>query len=414
MTRRRFSRPLATTILFSALLAARFGAVAPSALGDELELLDGQVHVVRLTSVGPGGELSGQGVPAKLFAHDVRQLRRESSKPAPEVVPAPRRLQLDLVGGGHVRPHSAILRDEQFLARVGENIEWKWPLAAVAGVWLADQPAPSAYHANLAAAAPDVDRFLLRGERPGEWESLEGIIDSISAEQVQFTIGGETRTVDRKLVGGIVLASGGRPKSVAPQGELTLRDGARIPFRAWSLENGQLNFTPLNAAPLVIAWDHVERLDLRSPRLVYVSELEPTKVEEPVGIAPRRTWRRDRSVSGLPLRLNGRVYSRGLGVQAASRLEFDLGGGYEWFFAQVGLDDQTGHGGDCVMAVLGDSGQTLWKERVQGGETPRELRVDVRNQKRLTLVVEPGAELDLSDHANWADARLVRAAASKP
>ncbi|RMF82449.1 MAG: hypothetical protein D6744_06075 [Planctomycetota bacterium] len=60
------------------------------------------------------------------------------------------------------------------------------------------------------------------------------------------------------------------------------------------------------------------------------------------------------------------------------------------------------------MKVVGD-GQVLWESpSVRGNQPPQELLVDVTGVRRLTLVVDYGADLDLSDHVIWALPRVMR------
>jgi hypothetical protein len=39
---------------------------------------------------------------------------------------------------------------------------------------------------------------------------------------------------------------------------------------------------------------------------------------------------------------------------------------------------------------------------------PADIKLPITGCQRLTLLVEPGAGLDLADHANWCDARLIK------
>jgi hypothetical protein len=134
-------------------------------------------------------------------------------------------------------------------------------------------------------------------------------------------------------------------------------------------------------------------------------------VDEPT-VTLAMPWQRDRSVSGKPLLMSGRAYEKGLGVHARNLLRYDIGGQFDAFAATIGLDAAAEGRGDCVFVVRAD-GRELLRQRVRGQETPREIKLDVRGARQLTLLVEPGEDLDLADHANWANARLMKSR-SKP
>jgi hypothetical protein len=88
-------------------------------------------------------------------------------------------------------------------------------------------------------------------------------------------------------------------------------------------------------------------------------------------------------------------------------LTFDIRGEYDVLAATIGIDAETEGRGDCMFVVRGD-GRELYRQRVRGSDEPRDIQLDVKRVRKLTLLVEPGAELDLSDHADWCDARLIR------
>jgi hypothetical protein len=56
---------------------------------------------------------------------------------------------------------------------------------------------------------------------------------------------------------------------------------------------------------------------------------------------------------------------------------------------------------------MGD-GKELLRERKKGSDPAREIKLDVAGVKLLSLIVEPGEDLDLADLADWADARVLR------
>ena len=146
---------------------------------------------------------------------------------------------------------------------------------------------------------------------------------------------------------------------------------------------------------------------IRSDRLVYLSDLTPVEVDEESIVAFPRSWQPDLSVRRRPLTLGAGTFAKGIGVQARSRLAFRAGGQYELLSATIGIDAETAGHGDCVFVVLGD-GEERFRKRVKGSDPPYDLRVDVRGVNEVVLLVEPGEDLDLSDHADWCDACLIR------
>jgi hypothetical protein len=150
-------------------------------------------------------------------------------------------------------------------------------------------------------------------------------------------------------------------------------------------------------------------LTVRSDRLQFLSDLKPLEAEQQPVVSFPRPWRNDRSVEGNTLTLSGVSYDKGLGVAPSSRLVYALDGQVDVFAATIGIDAETGGRGDCVFAVLGD-GKELFRLQVRGKDPAHKLRLDVRGVKQLELIVEPGEDLDLGDHADWADACLIRQA----
>ena len=92
----------------------------------------------------------------------------------------------------------------------------------------------------------------------------------------------------------------------------------------------------------------------------------------------------DRSVAGNALKLTTGVFDKGLGMHSEARLTYDLGGGYEWFEATVGLDEATGRQGSAGIQVLID-GKAL--DLGSAGDLtplkpPRSLRLKIAGDAR--------------------------------
>jgi hypothetical protein len=120
-----------------------------------------------------------------------------------------------------------------------------------------------------------------------------------------------------------------------------------------------------------------------------------------------RQWQRDKSVMGKPLTLGSRVFEKGIGVHARSSLTYAAEGKYDLLVAVIGIDAETGGKGDCIFTVLGD-GQPLFTQRMKGVDAAQEVSVPIDGIQDIVLVVEPGADLDLADHADWCDVRFIK------
>ncbi len=121
-------------------------------------------------------------------------------------------------------------------------------------------------------------------------------------------------------------------------------------------------------------------------------------------------WRvmQDRSVSGEPLRIGGVEYARGLGVHADSTLTYRLDGQFSAFHVVPGPDDA--HRGQLEMVILVDDTEVYRSGAVSSrtiGE-PKALQIPVSGAQELSLRVESSDGNNGGDHANWADAHLIK------
>jgi len=143
-------------------------------------------------------------------------------------------------------------------------------------------------------------------------------------------------------------------------------------------------------------------------RVVYLSDLEPTSVEEKPFFEYLLPWKRDLSVGGGRLTLRRRVFHKGLGVHSYCRLAYDLGGRYTRFASVIGIDDEARGKGTCTFEVWVDGDRRFASGALTGRDDPRSVEVDVSGAKELALVVDFGEAGDVVDRADWADAYLVK------
>ena len=95
-------------------------------------------------------------------------------------------------------------------------------------------------------------------------------------------------------------------------------------------------------------------------------------------------------------------------MHSRSEVTYALDGSYRRFEAVAGIDDETTGRGSVVFRVLLD-GKQVWESPTLTGRMPPEpVTVPTSGVKRLTLLVDFADSGDVQDHADWADARIVR------
>ncbi|MBX7259536.1 MAG: NPCBM/NEW2 domain-containing protein [Candidatus Hydrogenedentes bacterium] len=140
----------------------------------------------------------------------------------------------------------------------------------------------------------------------------------------------------------------------------------------------------------------IERIDG-----VYLDTLEPISVEQGYG-----TLQKNRSVWEKPMTIGGQQFVRGLGTHATARIVYDLSGKYSHFQSWVGADSATTP--TVTFEVLAD-GVSKWKSGLmQRGDPPSWVDIDIAGAKTLELRVGDGGNGIGADHANWAEARVLR------
>jgi len=140
----------------------------------------------------------------------------------------------------------------------------------------------------------------------------------------------------------------------------------------------------------------VERIDG-----IYLDTLEPESVSQGWG-----TLQRNRSVWEKPMTIAGRRFLRGLGTHAPSRIVYALDGRHRRFQSWVGADGATS---PTIAFEVWTDGVKRWESGLMRREDAAKwVDLDISRAKRLELIVTDGGNGVASDHADWANARVVR------
>jgi alpha-galactosidase len=134
---------------------------------------------------------------------------------------------------------------------------------------------------------------------------------------------------------------------------------------------------------------------------VWLSSLNLSSIEQDWGEAHANS-----SVEGRALSIGGKAFDHGIGTHANSTFHIELDGKATHFSAWVGVDGETGKKGSIVFHVEADN-KEVWNSGVlHGGDSPKEVSLDLSGVKSLRLSVTAAGDVIDFDHADWADAKV--------
>jgi len=192
---------------------------------------------------------------------------------------------------------------------------------------------------------------------------------------------------------------------------LWTRDGSVVRGRLEGVHLGKWRLKPAwdPKSTVELGFEEICQVQVLGGRVQYLSQLAPVDVKEKTVLAPPQPYKMDLNSQGGAISIAGNRYPWGIGVHADSEMTFVLGGRYQEFRADLGIDTRMGGRGSVHFMVLGD-GRELYKSPVVRGSDnkPVEVKVPIAGVKRLTLKVTNAGDLDLGDVANWAAALVVR------
>jgi hypothetical protein len=157
--------------------------------------------------------------------------------------------------------------------------------------------------------------------------------------------------------------------------------------------------------------DQLTVFDYSQGKILYLSD-EDLWTSNKVKVVQTNTFdfleppRRDKNLEGREdIRLEGKIYKRGLALHSHTEVEFDLGGEYREFKAVVGMDDKVTGDGPTLLKIEGD-GKQLFSLLVGRKDKPKELTLNIKDVQKLKIIVTTNDLLDTGKHLDLADAKV--------
>lgn len=264
----------------------------------------------------------------------------------------------------------------------------------------------------------EVDSDLLVVRKGDSINYYRGVLLDVTEEVVHFELDGEVLPVKRSKVHGLVLYRPAGRELPSAAFWMTDATGSRWAVRSITLGDDALHIawtTPTGLAQSLPLGSVVE-VDFSSGKIVYLSDMKPESVrwtpyfgmEKELPSRARFFEPRDnQSLEASPLELGGQQYQKGLALHSRARLVYRLAGQFRRFEAIVGIDDRVRPQGNVKLVVRGDDA-VLLETTVTGSDPPRHVNLDVTGVRRLVILADFGEDLDMADHLNLCEARVVK------
>ncbi len=367
-----------------------------------LRLVNGSSIRATIDAIDERGEITGSAMVSDIQLDQIVDLN--TGKPI-QAQP--------LNGTVHLRPEGQIpfslvrIENERVQFKAGDNA-WELALEAVRAIVWKDGPSIDAPIAEPSAGEDSVIVLTSGGAR-----LVRGLIESVDRTHVNIFYDGESRKISLDKVQAIVPAVIDIAEPIGTQATINLVDGSTIAGAIRQYQDHGLRVALSGNHELNIPAELVATIVVDSDRIAWLSDLDPIRVEQQSQFAAARPWQRDRSLLGNPIRLkfnsDNRIheFEKGIGTRSFTALVFSTAKKFSHFRSVVGIDIETDGHGDCEMVVEGD-GIQLWAKQVRATDDPEPIVVDITDINEVALIVRPGENFDLADHANWADARFTK------
>ena len=391
-------------VLVLSLAAAGAAGPPPAAPPVELTTLTGRHVTGALVELSSDHALmKSRGKEVRVPLAEVLDLR--SVRPRPAVPPDPRRPELTLTDGTRLFWADLRISDRQVFVETSQLGKFILPLTAVSSVRLAflDRQVADAWK-DLSAREVNQDMLVIA--KGSVLDHLDGTVGTVDGTSIHFVLDGDERTAKREKVFGIVYARRNADVS-KPVCELSTIGGELLKAQSVAWNAAQLKIGLLGGAQLVVPAELVLSLDFSSGKVRYLSQLEPREVKYTPFFDQVWTYCRDRPRDGGALRLGNKEYARGLWIHSRTLLKYRLNGDYRRFQAVMGIDQAVAPLGNVHVVISGDD-KTLLESDVRGSDPPQNLDLDVAGVRELEILVDFGGDLDIADHLDLADAKVIK------
>jgi NPCBM/NEW2 domain len=395
------------TALAALLLLCRYASAAPEV---QVNTIDGRAISGALKAIVKDGvTIESEGVESVVKSAELHSLSfKSTTEPQAEKPSA----WIELVDGSRLPAASFLSKDGKVTITLVNGAELALTAKDVSSVRYSKLDQPDVDISDHEAAAD------LLGIRKRETvDFLEGVIGDITADAVHFTVDGQTIPVNPAKVDRLLYARrASDADGPAPACVVEESNGTVLKARAVELKDDKLQVSLLGGGTLICPLEGIHRLDYSSGKLTYLSDLKPQSVQwtpffdlgkQSPALARFLGPRFDRGREDDVMRLDGKAYKKGISLTSRTEMVYKVPARSRRFQALAGIDDGVGDLGNVQLEIKGD-GRQLYSGKLTGKDPPVALDLDLTGVRRLMILVDFGDDLDVADHLNLCEARIVK------
>jgi hypothetical protein len=376
----------------------------------QVNTLDGRTVNGTLESITSDAVVVKSGdTQSTVKSSDLHSLSLKSPAEAPAKKPS---AWVELADGSRVPVETFLVKGGKATVTLLDGAELALAVKQVRSVRYSKLDEPDAEVAQTEAAGD-----LLGVRKRENVDFLEGVIGDVTKEAVNFTIDGEPLAVNPSKIDSLVFAA--RPAGEdgpTPVCVVEETSGASLQAKSIELKDGKVRLTLLAGGIVERPLDAVRRLDFSAGKLTYLSDLKPQSVQwtpffdlgkQSPALAKFLGPRFDRGREDEVMRLDGKTYKKGISLTSRTEIVFKVPAQAKRFRALAGIDDGVANLGSVQLQITGD-GRQLYSGKLTGKDPPAELDLDLAGVRRLAILVDFGDDLDVGDHLNLCEARIVK------
>jgi hypothetical protein len=262
---------------------------------------------------------------------------------------------------------------------------------------------------DAAREKPGTDDLAMLKAKDGKLAEIAGQLRGWQQQQLRFAYENEEHSIAADRLQAIVLAARPNKKRDNSAVQIVNLIGGDVASGALeSIADGELTLRTAWGDQWKLPIEGIVDIGTRNGNVVYLSDLEPSHVEQTPYFGHIMTYRRDHSLDGGQLKMKGKMYAKGLAVHSRCVLSYDLDSQFAKFKTTLGFDEAAGTRGRVAYRVLADGKELFGKPDLRADEEPQAIEVSLNGAKELTLEIDFGEDEDVGDRVIWADARLFR------